>query len=223
LLTPERDASDVRNELAVPSQLVLLGTSGNLRSWKRVDLAVKAVDLAGGNAGLIVIGDGPERGALENLASSLGISDRVRFTGKTSNVADYLQVLDIFVLPSGPEESFGNSAVEAMGFGLPTIVMSDGGGLTEHVEHGRTGVVANDVDDLSRWIARLVEDEPERRRLGEAARATVRERYTTLNMLQGYEHLYAGAGRGNAIAGATVVSPETGLRLAGGSGARQSP
>ena len=148
LLAPDREAADVRAELSIPPGSVVFGTSGNLRALKRVDLALQALRRAGAPTALVVIGDGPERSALERLASELSLTDQVRFTGATVNVTDYLQVLDAFLLLSGPEESFGNSAVEAMGLGIPTIVMHDGGGLTEHVEHEMTGVVATDVGDL---------------------------------------------------------------------------
>ena len=62
--------------------------------------------------------------------------------------------MDVFALPSGPEESFGNAAVEAMGVGLPTVVFADGGGLVEHVIDGETGFV---VRDQAEFVQRLRE------------------------------------------------------------------
>ena len=104
--------------------------------------------------------------------------------------------MQVFALPSGAEESFGNSAVEAMGFGLPTIVMRDGGGLTEHVVHEETGVVAESSDDLARWIGRLAEDRGLRTVIGARARDAIRARYTTGEMVGDYDRLYrAGASR----------------------------
>jgi glycosyltransferase involved in cell wall biosynthesis len=109
-----------------------------------------------------------------------------------SNVADFLQVCDMFVLPSGSEESFGNSAVEAMGLGVPTIVMADGGGLVEHVKHEKTGMVAHGAGDLASWITRLASDGELRRSLGARGSASVRETYSIERMVAGYSDLYAG-------------------------------
>ena len=137
-----------------------------------------------------ILGDGPARPGLEEQVRRLGLQDRVIFTGKKERVGDYLQILDIFVLPSGPEESFGNSAVEAMGFGLPTIVFADGGGLTEHVDDGRTGFIVRDLDHLVETLRRLIDDPALRGRIGEAARQTMRGRYTGERMVERYNLLY---------------------------------
>ena len=74
--------------------------------------------------------------------------------------------MDVFSLPSMGLESFGNAAVEAMALGLPTIVFADGGGLLEHVEHGRTGMVVETQAQLERAISQLMQDPSMRRELG---------------------------------------------------------
>ena len=63
-------------------------------------------------------------------------------------MASYLQVMDVFCLPSTALESFGNAAVEAMAAGLPTVVFADGGGLVEHIDDGQTGFVVADQKEL---------------------------------------------------------------------------
>jgi glycosyltransferase involved in cell wall biosynthesis len=192
LLQPERDHRDVRAELDVHPDALLLGTSASLRDWKRIDMVVRVLAQTPAEVVFVVVGDGPERRSLEMLARELGVAERVRFTGKRSNVADFLQILDVFVLPSGPQESFGNSAVEAMGLGVPTIVLEDGGGLVEHVVHGETGVVARGQADMAGWITRLSGDEPLRRFIGVRGRDCVREKYTLERMVRGNAGLYAG-------------------------------
>lgn len=192
LLRPERDHRDVRAELDLRPGAVLLGTSANLRGWKRIDMVVRVLTQTPDDVVFVVVGDGPERRALETLARELGVGERVRFTGKRSNVADFLQIFDAFVLPSGPQESFGNSAVEAMGWGVPTIVLEDGGGLVEHVVHGETGVVARDEVDMAGWITRLAGDGALRRSIGAHGRDSVREKYTVERMVEGNADLYAG-------------------------------
>jgi glycosyltransferase involved in cell wall biosynthesis len=193
LLRAKRTTQDVRIELALTPDQFILGATGNLRACKRIDLAIRALQRTRADVALVIVGKGPERLALEQLAKELGVAHRLRFTGAKENIADYLQIFDAFVLPSGPEESFGNSAVEAMGFGLPTIVMRDGGGLTEHVRHEWSGIVAEDVDDLASWIDRIATAADLRAALGARAREQTRARYTVEAMVQGYGALYARA------------------------------
>ena len=195
ILRPERDRSDVRAELDLRPGAVLLGTSANLRDWKRIDMVIRALAQTPRDVVFVVVGDGPARAPLETLARELGVGERVRFTGKRSNVADFLQIFDAFVLPSGPLESFGNSAVEAMGWGLPTIVLQDGGGLVEHIVHGETGVVATGEADMAGWITCLAGDVALRRSMGTRARDFVREKYTVERMVRGYSDLYAASWR----------------------------
>lgn len=190
LLRPERNCQSVRAELGLTADDIVVGTSGNLRGCKRVDILIKALAQVSDRILCVIVGDGPERGALEELVRENGVAARVRFVGRTANVADYLQVMQVFALPSGPEESFGNSAVEAMGFGLPTIVLRDGGGLIEHVLHEQTGVIADGANGLARWIDRLGADAQLRNALGANARASVFARYSTDQMVQGYARVY---------------------------------
>jgi glycosyltransferase involved in cell wall biosynthesis len=192
LLDLSRGLQLSRDDIGVPEGALLVGTDANLRALKRVDLLVRAL-LCVPDAFLLVIGDGPERTRLEQLAADLGVASRTQFVGRQVNVVDYLVLCDVFSLPSGPEESFGNSAVEAMGLGLPTIVLSDGGGLVEHVVHGETGVIADDPRDLGEWLTRL-HDPALRARLGAEGKVAVRRKYTIERMVAGYAQVYAEAG-----------------------------
>jgi glycosyltransferase involved in cell wall biosynthesis len=193
LLEPSRPPGELLDEHGDTRKGVIrIGTSANLRTLKRIDLLIDAVHrLAGRDIHCYILGDGPARPGLEEQVRRLGLERRVTFTGKKERVGDYLQILDIFVLPSGPEESFGNSAVEAMGFGLPTIVFADGGGLVEHVDDGTTGFIVKDLDHLVATIGRLIDDPDLRARIGRTARQTMRARYTGERMVERYNLLYA--------------------------------
>ena len=190
-LRPERAREAIRSELGLSQGRVVVGATGILRDWKRMDILLRALDRAKQNVECIIVGDGPDRPALEALTDRLHLRDRVSFLGRKANVADYLQVCDIFVMPSGPEESFGNSAVEAMGLGIPTIICRDGGGVREHVTHTETGIIVDDITEMADWIDRLAVDPTLRSQIGEAARELTRSRYTTDEMIKGYARLYA--------------------------------
>ena len=196
LLAPTRTRGDVLRELGEPEQgdVIRIGTCANLRPLKRIDLLIRAVAAeANRNVRCYVIGEGPAGADLEALARDLGVADRVHFLGLKERIGDYLQVFDMFSLPSGPEESFGNAAVEAMGVGLPTIVFADGGGLVEHVQPGVTGCVVRDVAELAAAIAELATDAGMRQRIGHAARESMVERYNPTRMVGRYTDLYHAA------------------------------
>jgi glycosyltransferase involved in cell wall biosynthesis len=192
LLEPRRPREEVLLELGALDAVGLrIGTAAILRRLKRVDLlihAMAAMEVV--PVKCLIFGDGPARPELERLAHELGLEDRVLFLGHKGNLPDYLQTLDIFVLPSGPEEAFGNAAVEAMAIGIPTIVFADGGGLTEHIESGVTGLVVRDKDELTERLVQLSESERLRRQLGTAGSAAVRRRYSVDAMVTAYDALY---------------------------------
>lgn len=194
LLAPHRSRSAMLAELNETGDNIRVGTCANLRTLKRIDLLIEAVARANDRRlRCYIVGEGPALAALEARAAALGVADRVLFTGKKENIGDYLQLFDIFVLPSGPEESFGNAAVEAMGMGLPTIVFADGGGLVEHIEDGVTGRLVRDVAELAGALDHLAGSAADRSRLGEAAKAAMRERYNPARMAERYLELYRGA------------------------------
>lgn len=107
-----------------------------------------------------------------------------------SEIADWLRCLDVFVLPSGPVESFGNAVVEAMACGLPTVVSADCPAHLQHVEHEQTGIVVRDADDLAASLRRLAGDPELRARLGAAAMGFVRRKYTMARSAESFEAVY---------------------------------
>jgi L-malate glycosyltransferase len=195
LLAPKRPRDQVLAELGTaPDGTVRIGTSANLRHWKRIGRLLHAVaELSAPPLQCLIVGDGPERRALEQLSASLGLDDRVAFIGAKEHVGDYLQVFDVFTLPSGPEESFGNSAVEAMGCGLPTVVFSDGGGLTEHIVDGQTGFIVVDQAEYVQRLEQLIESEETRRLIGDAGRHAVEAKYSPQSMVDRHDELYGRA------------------------------
>jgi len=170
-----------------------IGTSSNFRDCKRIDLLLRAVaELSDLRIRCYLIGDGPARAGLERLSQKLNLGARVRFVGRQERVANYLQLLDIFVLPSNTAESFGNSAVEAMGLGIPTIVMADGGGMVEHFPEGLRNFPGNQ-QELTARIRELVDSPRLRWKFARESRDYVRHKYTLQQMVQAYEQFYAAA------------------------------
>ena len=138
----------------------------------------------------VFAGGGPCRERLEGLARTTGVADRVRFVGHAEDVAGLLASSDLFVLPSR-SEAFPNSVLEAMAAGLP-VVATRVGGITELVEHQRTGVLVPPDDEraLSFALLDLVQWPAHAARLGEAARSTVASRYSFDQMVSAFERVY---------------------------------
>jgi glycosyltransferase involved in cell wall biosynthesis len=129
----------------------------------------------------LVIGDGPCRGPLQDLAADLGVADRVRFLGQLPNPEAVARAAacDLFVMP-GVEEPFGVAFVEAMAAGLPAIG-SRGEGGPEDIAAAGPGMILVEPDDpgaLAGVLDRLTADRSELARLGAAARETVAANFT---------------------------------------------
>lgn len=177
--------------LKEPGEKLVVHVS-NFRAVKRVpDLVIAfsrvSRDL---NAKLLLVGDGPDRGAAAGLVRELGISDRVTFLGPQDSVESILPCADVFALPS-MYESFGLAALEAMACGTP-VVASNAGGIPEVVEHDVTGALApvGDVDALARALEHVLGDDERCKRMGVAARARAERLYSLDKILPHYEAFY---------------------------------
>jgi N-acetyl-alpha-D-glucosaminyl L-malate synthase BshA len=100
-------------------------------------------------AKLLMVGDGPDRAAVETLCRELSLCEDVVLLGKLKNPVEAISTADLFVLPS-ESESFGLAALEAMAAGVP-VVASDTGGIPEVVEHGTSGLLSSvgDIDKMA--------------------------------------------------------------------------
>ncbi len=124
-------------------------------------------------AKLVIVGEGPERKALELLTAHYSLQTNVELTGHQNNLAKYYQSADIFVHPS-LYEGWGRAVVEAAAYGLP-IIMTDVGLAGEIIKDNESGLIVavNNKEALKNAILKLAKDEALRKRLGEAARQAI--------------------------------------------------
>jgi len=155
-----------------------------LAGWGRLDPALRQA------ARLVLVGDGPERAALEALARSLGLADSVRFAGEQPGVLDYYHAADLFVLPSRTE-GLSNALLEAMACGLPVAVSRVGGAL-DLVQDGVSGLFFEPEDAalLARRLESLFDASAGWARMGQAARASVTANASLAATIQRVEDLY---------------------------------
>jgi glycosyltransferase involved in cell wall biosynthesis len=167
----------------------VIGSLGRLSAEKGYDVAVRALaELPG--ATLVIVGDGPERAALTELAQELGVADRLQIVGWTDEPRRYLSGFDAFVL-SSRVEGFPLAPLEAMLAGLP-VVAADVGSVGEAVLDGETGFLfpAEDAGALAERL-RPVLDGPElSSRLGRRGREIALEQFTSQAMARAFEELY---------------------------------
>ncbi len=174
-----------------------IGIVGNLtRRVKRTDLFIKAAGMVSrelGNRGITwhIIGDGDFRDEYEALARSEGIFDQVIFSGRISDVAGYLEKIQIGVLCSD-SEGFSNALLEYMLKGSACIA-TDVGGNSEAVDQGRTGLLVppDDPVALAEALKKLILDPDLRRRLAASARSEAEANFNWDVCIDQHEAIYS--------------------------------
>ena len=144
-------------------------------------------------AQLLIVGDGPDRTELEQLAGRLGISQRVRIAGNLPDTRAPLSLMDAFVFLPAEQEGFGLALLEAMAVGVPVAAVRRGGGSTWVLERSPVGLVVEpgDPQRLGEAIARLLQDRGFAHRLAEQARDVVRAEYDVERVITQVEQVYA--------------------------------
>ncbi len=124
-------------------------------------------------AHLLIVGEGPQKKALESQARDLGVGAQVTFTGEAVDVFSFLQRASVFVLPSF-SEGLSNAVLEAMACSLP-VVATDCGGTPEIITHGSNGILVGpgSADQIYSAIKKIIADRDFARSLGKNARDTV--------------------------------------------------
>lgn len=183
-----------RNVEPDPSNLVL-GTAARLVPLKGIVHLIRAVFLLHleiPRIRLEIAGSGPEEAALREEVRKLGLTDHVCFLGWQSTLAPLFERWDVFVLPS-LEEAFGMALTEAMAAGLP-VISTNVGGIPEIVANGETGWLVPPADPvaLSEYIAKLLADPGERKRMGMAGRARVLAKFSRESMVSAIGEIYDG-------------------------------
>jgi len=170
-------------------------TVGRLTTQKRIDLLLRAMaELRrnGKSLALTVVGDGPERSALERQAAELGISSDTRFLGAVSpeRMQEALGDADVFAFPA-VGEGLGLAAVEALLLGIPVVAAKDGGGVTNVVPSSGAGrfVSGDNARELAYAIAELA-GSVENRRLAVAAGVALRRRLDPAVVAERFEAIY---------------------------------
>ncbi len=188
---PER--LDFRALYGIPDAAFVVGWVGRMTGVKDTGAVLEIVRAArerGVDAVACMVGDGPDREPLEELAHELGIARSTYFVGYQPDVAGYYRLFDAFLLPS-VNEGTPVSAIEALASGTP-VVATRVGGVPDVVRDGLDGflVEPGDVEGAAERLATLASDPELRRRLGASGSAYVRERYSVSRLVDDVDMLY---------------------------------
>lgn len=179
-----------RNAIAPNGEKILLHVS-NFRKVKRVPDVVKVFQKVREKVPvkLLLVGDGPDRPAIEAMCRDMHLCGDIRFVGKQEQLEDVMSIADLFILPSD-YESFGLAALEAMAAEVP-VISSNAGGLPEVNIHGKTGYLSpvGDVDGMADNALRLLQDEALLTTMRKGALEQA-QRFHINNIIPQYEALY---------------------------------
>ncbi len=182
---------DAFKKLIAPHGEKIIVHASNFRKLKRVDDVVKTFLLMNEKmpGKLLLLGDGPERPAIETLARNSNACDAIKFLGKQEQMEDILPIADLFFLTS-EYESFGLAALEAMAAEVP-VISTNAGGLPEIIINGECGYMSNvgDVEDMSKNALIILQDKETHSRFKANALAQAKK-FDIDNIVPQYEKLY---------------------------------
>jgi lipopolysaccharide/colanic/teichoic acid biosynthesis glycosyltransferase/glycosyltransferase involved in cell wall biosynthesis len=212
-----RRAEAIRQQHQQPLVLFV----GRLVPYKGIDVLLEA--MRGVAAVALLVGEGPQRAALQRQSETLGVADRIKFVGEVSDdeLAALYHACDIFVLPSVTrQEAFGVVQIEAMARGKPVISTDLGTGVAWVNQHGETGLTVppRDAGALRDGIQQLLADPGLRAALGDAGSRRARSVFAADRMAEATLALYRDvSGRRDKGQGATpsgVPQFRTGVKRA---------
>jgi glycosyltransferase involved in cell wall biosynthesis len=199
---PPVDPAEVRASFGWPGDAPLILFAGRLAPQKGVDDLLAALDLLQHirpDVRTLIVGDGPLRGRLEELAHAYRLDDRVRFLGHRDDVPRLLAAADLLVLPS-LYEGLPNVVLEAMRFRKP-VVATAAPGTTEVVQDGQTGLLVprQHPPALTQAIRLVIEDRALADRLGATGRARVETDFRADRMVTRFADLYEQLARARGL------------------------
>ncbi len=160
------DKQIARTELNLSQDKTIIGILATLRSWKGHKYLVDAIAKLKNNSNrdnihLLIVGDGPQKEALQKQITDSGIENITSMPGNQKNPFLWLQAMDIFILPSYANEGVPQGLMQAMLTKLP-VISTPVGSITEIIEHNKTGIIIQpeDSDAIAETLSKLL-DSPE--------------------------------------------------------------
>lgn len=177
------DINKVKNKLGIKEGEKVFGCIARLVPIKGLPsllFAAQRLSEIMSNIKVLIVGEGPLKAELEFLAKKLKINDKVIFTGFCPDVRPFLQLIDVFVIPSF-FESCPYALLEAMAMGKPVIARAVGS-LPEIIEPEKTGILFQNDEELSAAMVRLSQSPYLAEQMGKEAKRRVKEKFSLEKM-----------------------------------------
>ncbi len=189
----DRHCRTIRDEYKITDEQFLIGAIGRLVWQKGFEYLIRAVpDILKYNreVKILIVGDGPLHGKLNELASKLGISNHIIFSGFRRDIKELLSCIDLFVVPS-ILEGFPMVVLEAMAMAKP-IVASQIDGITEQISDGAEGILIppKNPESLAVAVLRLMNNKDLAARMGMSARQKAERCFSVEKMIIETEKVY---------------------------------
>lgn len=190
---PKPKAITITKQLNSTNENVVIGTIGRFAEVKGQEYLIRAFQRLKEQcpqAKLVLVGDGPDKEKLMQLAQSLSLIDDIVFMGKRNDISDLLSIMDVFVLPSLMEGT-SIALLEAMASGI-ACVATNVGGNPGVITDGVDGLLANvgDPIDLAEKIVLLVNNETMRHQIGTQAVEKINNKYSLDANIKQYQAVY---------------------------------
>jgi len=184
---------EVRTRLGVGEMNPLIGAIGRL-VWQKGFLfflrAIPHITQRVPEARFLLVGDGPLRQVLEEEAKRLKISNRITFTGFTTEAKTFMSAMDVIVIPS-LREGFPMVTLEAMAL-EKAIVATEIDGIDEQIRSGKEGILVppQSPEAIARAVVSLIKGEEDALKLGRAARERVKKEFSVEKMIDETRKVY---------------------------------
>jgi glycosyltransferase involved in cell wall biosynthesis len=185
--------NDLKNKYGLDKDSPVITNAGIFRAVKGHEVTLRSVGKVIEKipeAKFLLVGDGPDKKLLEDMASEMGISDHVIFTGFIENISEIYSFTDVAILSSW-SEGLPQSLLQAMSAGVP-VVSTKVGGVPEIVIHEKTGILVEPGDDeaLAQGIIRLLGDAELSAECSNRAKDLVKHEHSRDHMIDKIEGLY---------------------------------
>jgi len=179
------NAKDIRDDLGINKDKIIISFIGQIRKIKGVDLFIELGKKIGGkNCVFLIVGacrDPEKMGdtyTKESLNKAIGNAAHIKYIGYHSDVENLYKISDIIIMPSSWDEPFGLINIEAGAASKP-IVATRVGGIPEIITHGENGFLVDrdDIESLVFYTNKLIEDKYLRLAMGKRARQIVEEKF----------------------------------------------
>ena len=180
------DKYEARTKLGLDREAFIIGIVATLRSWKGHRYLIRAFkQFSDQSSILLIVGDGPQWDALHRQVEELGLQQRVFFTGRQDNIAEWMNVMDIFCLPSYANEGVPQALMQSQACGIPAITTLNGS-INEAVIPGKTALIVEpqNSDAILAALEALYNDKNRLSAMSEASSGNAKSHFSKNQMVE---------------------------------------